>query len=87
MEYVHLPWRNFILPRRFFISPRGKVEDAHFLSFPNLRNVRKNSRYVIQSEAKDLGNIKREFTEIFLPSVVLLYRDLPDFIQFNRCIE
>jgi hypothetical protein len=46
------------------------VKDAHFLSFPNLRNVRKNSRYVIQSEAKDLGNIKREFTEIFLPSVV-----------------
>ena len=29
-----------------------------FLSFPNLRNVGKDSRYVIQSEAKDLGNIK-----------------------------
>ena len=39
-----------------------------FLSFPNLRNVGKDSRYVIQSEAKDLGNIKWGFTGIFLPS-------------------
>ena len=45
------------------------MKDAHFLSFLNLRNVRKNSRYVIQSEAKDLGNIKWGFTGIFLSVV------------------
>ena len=61
---------KFYFAAAFFYFAEAKVEDAHFLSFPNLRNVRKNSRYVIQSEAKDLGNIKREFTEIFLPSVV-----------------
>jgi hypothetical protein len=61
---------KFYFAAAFFYFAEAKVKDAHFLSFPNLRNVRKNSRYVIQSEAKDLGNIKREFTEIFLPSVV-----------------
>ena len=61
---------KFYFASAFFYFVEAKVKDAHFLSFPNLRNMRKNSRYIIQSEAKDLGNIKREFTEIFLPSVV-----------------
>ena len=39
-----------------------------FLSFPNLRNVGKDSRYVIQSEAKDLRNIKWESPELSIRS-------------------